>query len=45
MKVVELRVELTARGNSDEGNKEDLKKEIIRVAGGNNRTSCTSAKQ
>ena len=43
MKGEELRVELTARGNSDEGNKRRSAKEIISIAGrNNNKTSCTA---
>ena len=33
MKVEELRVELTARGKSDEGNKEDLQKRLSELLG------------
>lgn len=37
MKVEELRVELTARGKSDEGNKEDLQKRLSELLGGTTR--------
>ena len=37
MKVEELRVELTARGKSDEGNKEDLEKRLSELLGGTTR--------
>ena len=37
MKVEDLRVELTARGESDEGNKEDLQKKLSQLLGGTTR--------
>ena len=37
MKVEDLRVELTARGKSDEGNKEDLQKRLSELLGGTTR--------
>ena len=37
MKVEELRVELSARGNCDEGNKEDLQKRLSELLGGTTR--------
>ena len=37
MKVEDLRAELTARGESDEGNKEDLQKRLSELLGGTTR--------